>query len=121
MKTYTRDKQVITFNIGTPPKPHRFDIVIDDRTVVIECKCITWTETGNVPSGKIKSINEAVFFLSFVTDADTYVVIKKSESAHRKQNESLADYYFRINQHLLRRTKILEYDDVNDVMRKIGW
>ena len=44
-------------------KPHMFDIVNTDLKMVIECKRYTWTETGNVPSAKIRALNEAAFFI----------------------------------------------------------
>jgi hypothetical protein len=119
-KKFSREKHISTFQIGDPSKAHRFDVVSEDRTVVIECKCITWTESGKIPSGKIKSVNEAVFYLSFITDdtvVDKFVVIKKSE--HDMRGETLAEYYHRINRHLLGSTRVLEYNDVLDVMREI--
>jgi hypothetical protein len=108
----------ISFNIGNPAKPHRFDVVSEDKLIVAECKCITWTETGNIPQAKITSVNEAVFYLSFITNANTYIILKKSE--HLKRTETLAEYYHRINQHLLGNTNVLEYDNENGIMKKIG-
>lgn len=54
--------------IGNPAKSHSFDIANKDGTVVVECKCYTWTETGNVPSAKMGFANEAAFYLSFLPD-----------------------------------------------------
>ncbi|MCL2852422.1 MAG: hypothetical protein FWE20_05230 [Defluviitaleaceae bacterium] len=106
------------FNIGNPPKPHRFDVVSNDNSIVAECKCYTWTETGNIPSAKMGFVNEASFYLSFIHNAATYIVMKKS--AHVKRTETLADYYFRTNRHLLGNTRILEYDVEQGIMREIG-
>lgn len=106
------------FNIGNPPKPHRFDVVSGDKRIVAECKCYTWTETGNIPSAKMGFVNEAVFYLSFFTDAETYVVMKKS--THPTRSETLAEYYYRTNRHLLGSTKVLEYDAETKIMREIG-
>ena len=39
--------------IGKPAKLHSFDIASADESVVVECKCYTWTEVGNVPSAKM--------------------------------------------------------------------
>jgi len=104
--------------IGQPPKLHRFDIVNIDLSIVIECKCYTWTETGNVSSAKMGFVNEAVFYLSFLTNAETYIVMKKAQ--HPKRNETLAEYYYRTNKHLLGYTKVLEYDLLSNVMRHCG-
>jgi hypothetical protein len=45
-----------SINIGNPPKPHNFDLVSDDGTIIVECKNYSWTETGNVPSAKMALI-----------------------------------------------------------------
>lgn len=47
--------------IGRPAKLHSFDISSLDESIVVECKCYTWTETGNVPSAKMGFVNEAAF------------------------------------------------------------
>ena len=104
-------------NIGNPPKPHRFDVVSDDNSIVAECKCYTWTETGNVPSAKMGFENEGVFYLSFIHAATTVVVLKKS--VHAKRTETLAEYYFKTNKHLLGLTIVLEYDVEQSIMREI--
>lgn len=105
-------------DIGNPPKPHRFDVVSCDNSIIAECKCYTWTETGNIPSAKMGFVNEAVFYLSFITMADIYIVMKKS--IHPKRTETLAEYYFRTNKHLLGRTRVLEYDEELKTMREIA-
>ena len=62
----------VKIKIGSPfvdpteYKAHKFDIVSDDYTIVIECKRYTWTETSNVPSAKIRATNEAAFYLSLL-------------------------------------------------------
>lgn len=62
--------------IGNPPKGHKFDIVSEDAHIAIECKRYTWTEGGNVPSAKMGTMNEAVFYLSFLPDTyDKYIVM----------------------------------------------
>lgn len=105
--------------IGDPAKDHKFDIVNSKKKIVIECKRYTWTETGNIPSAKMRSANEAAFFLSFLPDTyEKYIVMLRS---HReKRSESLAEYYFRTNRHLLRKTIIAEYDPAADTLRIVG-
>lgn len=105
--------------IGNPPKDHKFDIVSTDSTIAIECKRYTWTETGNVPSAKMRSANEAAFYLSFLPESyEKYIVMLKSY--HPKHQESLAEYYYRINRHLLENTKVAEFDPASEEMRVIG-
>ena len=104
--------------IGSPAKVHKFDVANVDRKIVIECKRYTWTETGNVPSAKIRATNEAAFFLSFLPDDyDKYIVMLHSH--HKKKHESLAEYYFRTYNHLVGRIKVAEYDPETDELRII--
>ena len=105
--------------IGSPPKLHSFDISDCDEKIVIECKCYTWTETGNVPSAKMGFVNEAAFYLSFL-DSKVDKTIVMAKSTHPKRDETLAEYYFRTNRHLLGKIKILEYDPISNDMRLIG-
>ena len=105
--------------IGEPAKNHKFDIVNTEKKIVIECKRYTWTETGHVPSAKMGFANEAAFYLSFLPDIfEKYIVMLCSY--HPKRNESLAEYYFRTNRHLLGRTKVAEYDPETDEFRIVG-
>ena len=105
--------------IGRPAKKHSFDIASLDESVVIECKCYTWTETGNIPSAKMGFTNEAAFYLSFLP-GDTERIIVMLHAKHSKRNETLAEYYFRTNRHLLGRIKVYEFDLQTKKMRFVG-
>lgn len=95
--------------IGNPSKLHRFDFVSDDNLIIVECKCYTWTGSGNLPSAKIGFINEAVFYMSYLPNSLTKIIVLK-KSNRIKNSESLAQYYIRINGHLLEGIKIIEVD-----------
>ncbi len=102
--------------IGNPGKEHRFDIIAEDGSIAIECKCYTWTASGNVPSAKMGFVNEAAFYLSFLPDKfEKYIVMSKSSFPGKK--ETLAEYYYRINKHLLGSTRVAEYDTETGEMR----
>lgn len=47
-------EQEVAIPIGHPPKEHKFDLANGDRTIVAECKCYTWTDSGNVPHYKLQ-------------------------------------------------------------------
>ena len=105
--------------IGNPEKDHKFDIVNLEKRIVIECKRYTWTATGNVPSAKMGFTNEAAFYLSFLPDSyKKYIVMLRS--FHEKRNESLAEFYFRTNRHLLGEVIVTEYDPISNDMRVVG-
>ena len=68
------------------PKNHKFDIVNMDKQIVIECKCYTWTVTGNVPSAKLGFTNEAAFYLSFLPASfKKYIVMLNSHHEKKKR------------------------------------
>lgn len=105
--------------IGNPPKEHKFDIVDTAQSIAIECKRYTWTETGNVPSAKMGFTNEAAFYLSFLPNSyEKFIVMLKAYLP--KRNESLAEYYYRMNRHLLGKIKVAEYDPERNELRIVG-
>lgn len=105
--------------IGNPPKEHKFDIVDAENHIAIECKCYTWTETGNVPSAKMGFCNEAAFYLTLLPECyEKYIVIL--ESWHEKRHETLAEYYFRMYKHLLGKIKVAEYNPETEKFKIIG-
>ena len=105
--------------IGRPSKKHKFDFVSSNNSIVIECKCYSYTSTGNIPSAKISGLNEAVFYLSFLpSDTEKYLAIKKS---YRNRNqETLAEYYLRTYRHLLGDVKIIEIDTENVTLKLLN-
>lgn len=102
--------------IGNPGKNHKFDIVDADNTMAIECKRFTWTSTGNTPSAKLHSANEAAFYLSFLPDTFEKIIVM-SYAKHPMKKETLAEYYYRMNYHLLGKTKVAEYNPETKEMR----
>ncbi len=105
--------------IGQPLKDHKFDIVCKERNIAIECKRYTWTESGNVPSAKLRGINEAAFFLSFLPDSyKKFIVIVKAYNSKKKIY--LADYYHKTYKHLLGDITIAEYDPESGGFRIIS-
>lgn len=102
-------RNTVPIPIGDPPKAHRFDLVSDNGNVVVECKNIGWTETGNVPSAKMGHNNEAIFYLTLIPNpGDRYLALPKA--THSRRNETLAQYYWRTYRHLLGEVKVLEVD-----------
>lgn len=113
--SYVLEKKI---GIGEPPKDHKFDIVSADDSIAIECKCYTWTETGNVPSAKMGFCNEAAFYLSFLPDTyEKYIVM--AYSWHDKRQQTLAEYYYETNRHLLKNIKVAEYNAITNTFRVI--
>ncbi|MCI2112749.1 MAG: hypothetical protein LKJ92_04615 [Ruminococcus sp.] len=106
-----------SISIGTPPKNHKFDLANEDRTIVAECKCYTWTDTGNVPSAKLMGLDQAVFYFGFLP-TETIKILCMKQSVCPGKNETLAEYYVRIHGNLLGDVKIFEVADngkVNEI------
>jgi len=95
--------------IGNPVKDHKFDLVSADSKYVVECKAISWTETGNVPSAKMAFCNQAVFYLSHAPHTKKRMLVIQ-KNTHPRRQETLAQYYKRINQHLLTDIIVAEFN-----------
>jgi len=114
-REFTRQKRIA---IGNPPKAHKFDIADKENSFAIECKNFTWTSTSNVPSAKLEGCNEAVFYLSFLPEScQKFLVMMKARRA--QTGETLAQYYHRMNHHLLRGVKVAEYDPKTHILEVI--
>jgi hypothetical protein len=104
----------VAIPIGRPQKDHRFDLANSDRSVVAECKCYTWTDSGNVPSAKLMGLDEAVFYFSFLPAGTTKLLCMK-KAAFRGRPETLAEYYVRVRGQLLRDVYVFEISDDGNV------
>jgi len=106
-KEFTPEKEI---NIGNPPKARKFDLVSNDQSIAVECKCYTWTVGQNSPSAKMATLNEAVLYFKLLPDAWTKVIVMK-KAVHPKRNETLADYYFRRYGFVLEGITLIEIDE----------
>jgi len=105
--------------IGKPPKDHKFDLVSNDRTIVVETKNYSWTKSGNVPSAKMGFVNEAVFYLQHLSNRKERIVIMKKHF-NKKQKRTLAQYYFQTNKHLLNGVRLFEIETKTKKLVKIS-
>ncbi len=108
-KSFVAERKIAIGFYPDNKKDHKFDIVAEDESMAIECKRYTWTVTGNVPSAKMGFTNEAAFYLSLLPNTyEKYIVMLYSYNA--KRGETLAEYYYRTNNHLLGEIKVAEYN-----------
>ncbi|MBN9145697.1 MULTISPECIES: hypothetical protein [unclassified Novosphingobium] len=81
-------------------KGHRFDLGGASPPILVECKSYNWTETGNSPSAKLRSLNEAMlYFMLAPTHYRKLLVMQTSK--HSNRQESLGAYYVRTQGHLI--------------------
>ena len=110
------EEKKLPIGIGEEKKLHKFDVVDENIKIAIECKRYTWTKTGNVPSAKMGFCNEAAFYLHLLDNSyDKYIVMLYA--VHPKRSETLAEYYYRTNKHLLGKTRIAEFNPNTKTMR----
>ena len=103
--------------IGVPAKVHKFDCASLDQSIVVECKCFTWTVSGNIPSAKLAFLNQAAYYLNFLPKDTTKIILMKQTMPLRE--ETLAEYYYRINHHLLQGIHVYEMDENSMEMKYI--
>lgn len=77
---------------------HAVDQVSADGKILVECKSYTWTSGGNMPSGKIATLREAVFLLKSCPGERRILVMQRRPFPGR---ELLVDYFCRLNRGLL--------------------
>lgn len=107
----------VSLPIGNPPKFRSFDLASRSRRYVGECKAFTWTAGGNTPSAKITTLREASQYLNLLPIDITRVLVM-SRSIHPRNREPLADYFARLNAHLIGDVAILELSDL-DTLRLV--
>ena len=96
--------------VGNPPKLHAFDLASLDRKYVGEAKAFSWTQSGNNPSAKITTLRESVQYLQHLPkEVKAFIVIK--HSSYPRKKETLANYFVRMNHHLLGSIAILELNE----------
>jgi hypothetical protein len=96
-----------------PRKSHTFDLVNSDRTIVGECKAVTWTATGNIPAAKIAHLREAVQYLHDL-EGERIRCLIISKSCHQRHKESLGSYFVRLNAGYLGNVKVFELAETSD-------
>ena len=85
---------------GRLKKSHRFDWGSGD--LLVECKAYSWTETGNNPSGKLATANEAMlYFVAAPTSFKKMLFMPKTEKVGKRRPATLVEYYVRGYRHLI--------------------
>jgi len=107
-------KLEVKLPIGRPPKLHPFDLASPDQRIIGESKAYTWTISGKTPSAKITNLKEAAQYLNDLpAGTNTFIIMKRE--VHPIKGESLAEYFSRLNKHLLGAVAVLELADDDTV------
>ncbi|HNA81417.1 MAG TPA: hypothetical protein PLL19_01810 [Thiobacillaceae bacterium] len=109
----------VSLGVNYVRKPHRFDLGCKEPAVLVECKSHNWTETGNMPSAKVTVWNEAMYYF-LLAPGHFRKILFVLEARHPRQRETLAEYYTRINGHLIPRdVSIVEYNSISKSARYV--
>ena len=113
-------KEDVSIQVGiNGTKAHSFDLGNIDKKILIECKSHTWTEGGNVPSAKITTWDQAMYFF-FAAPVGYRKVLFVLRDWSPKKRESLAEFYVRTKSHLIPKdVEIWEYDEQENVATRI--
>lgn len=85
-------------------KKHAFDL--GNEKIIVECKSNTWTETGNVPSAKIKGWIEAMFYF-YLAPEEYKKLFFVEMSFDQKRCKTLLEYFIEHYYHLIPRDIVL--------------
>jgi len=100
----------VLVGVSAEKKSHAFDIGSDNPKTIVECKSHKWTKGNNVPSAKMTTWNEAMYYFA-VAPADYRKIFFVLKDQRKSNGETLAEYYVRIYRHLIPTdVEILEYD-----------
>ena len=102
----------IPINIGlNGNKSHKFDLGNLSKKILVECKSHTWTEGGNIPSAKITTWDQAMFFF-YVAPLGYRKVFFVLKNYSPKKKATLAEFYIRTKSHLIPEdVEIWEFDE----------
>jgi hypothetical protein len=100
-------------------KKHTFDLGSDHPKMIIECKSHKWTEGDKVPSAKMATWNEAMFYFH-LAPRNFKKIFFTLHHIRRTTGESLVSYYKRTYFHLIpEEVEFLEFDEHSgDIIRE---
>ena len=100
-------------------KVHRFDLGSNTPPMLVECKRVKWTETGNPPSAKITALTAAMYH--FLLAPETFrKVLFMLRDCRPTNGEPLVEYYIRLHGYLIPPSvEILEYDEDKSETRQV--
>ncbi len=126
VKTYL-EKQGLVLTLGfiidigiNGKKAHKFDLGNNQDKVIVECKAHTWTEGDNVPSAKMTTWDQAMYYFH-AAPSDFRKILFVLRDFSSKKKETLAEYYVRTNPHLIPdKVELWEYDTALQTARQVA-
>ena len=107
----TEANHKLTIGVNDRKKKHAFDLGSCEPLIVVECKSHRWTEGDKVPSAKMATWNEAMYYFS-LTPPSTRRILFVLHDKRRSSGETLMAYYLRTYGHLIPAgVEFWEYDE----------
>ncbi len=90
----------VEIGIGERKKTHKWDLGCDNKKILIECKSHKWTESDKIPSAKLTTWDQAMYYMHLAPDEykKIFCCLKDMSIKRRK---TLADYYIEKHGHLI--------------------
>ena len=89
------------------------------RSVIANAKMTPRGQFSVAVDTKIGFLNQAAYYLSFLPTETTKIILMK-QATHPSRKETLAEYYVRINHHLLQEIQVYEMDENSQALNIIG-
>jgi hypothetical protein len=107
------DKKYV-MNLGIAlKKEHEFDLGSKENKILVECKSCTWTKSGRVPSAKISTWNEAMFYFN-LAPKEYKKIFFVLMNYNKEKGKTLAQYYREHYYHFIPKDVLFyEYDQKN--------
>ena len=94
-------------------KEHRFDLGAQGANIIVECKSHRWTKGAKVPSAKMTTWNEAMFYFHLAPRKYRKILFVLHDRRHGT-DETLLSYYRRTYAHMIPEgVEILEFDETS--------
>lgn len=113
-------KHTVEVGVGAAKKRHAFDLGCASAKWLVECKSHRWTSGHNVPSAKMTTWNEAMYYFHGAP-LEYRKILFVLRDLRKGTGESLATYYIRTYAHLIPGgVEIWEYDENEGVGTRVG-
>lgn len=100
-------------------KSHKFDLGCKRTKVIVECKSHKWTVGRKVPSAKITTWNEAMYYFYLVPEEYRKIFFVLRD-VRQNNGETLAAYYLRTQAHLVPcDVEFWEYSEAEHTAKRI--
>jgi len=106
---------------GNEKKQRRYDLGAIQPALLVECKSHTWTEGDKVPSAKMTTWNQEMYYFHLAPDHFRKILFVLKDLSIKRQ-ETLAEYYVRTNSHLIpNKVEIWEFDTQTNTTSQIHY